>query len=212
MADLCGVILAAGASSRMGRDKALLSWPANDSKPARSCNATLLSAHISALKPLARDIVVVAGRNSERLAPIAAACGAIMAINPAPERGQFSSLQIGLGKALGLGSDSAIVTPVDCAPLDQAILALLRAKFDEALAGRHWAVAPQSNGRNGHPLFASHELIDAFLAAPPTSNAREVRRAHSGHFISVPVSIPNLAADINTPAEYAAMIARPETN
>jgi molybdenum cofactor cytidylyltransferase len=206
MADLCGVILAAGASSRMGRDKALLPWPPDASSPAQSGNSTLLSAHIYALKPLARVIVVVAGQNADRLAPIASACGATMALNPAPERGQFSSLQIGLSKALELGCDSAIITPVDCAPLDQETLALLRTKFEQALACGQWAVAPQSNGRNGHPLFVSRELIDAFLAAPPTSNAREVKRAHFDRFASVPVSIPNLAADMNTPDDYAAMI------
>ncbi len=192
----------------MGREKALLPWPAKESASAQSGNSTLLSAHISALKPFARAIVVVAGHNADRLAPIVSAYGATLAINPAPERGQFSSLQIGLSKALDLGCDSAIITPVDCAPLDQETLALLRAKFDEALACGQWAVAPRPNSRTGHPLFVAQELIDVFLAAPATSNAREIKRAHSGRFVSVPVSIPNLAADMNTPDEYEAMIAK----
>jgi molybdenum cofactor cytidylyltransferase len=211
MADLCGVILAAGASSRMGRDKALLPWPADASSPAQSGNSTLLSAHISALKPLARAIVVVAGQNAVRLAPVISANGATIAINPAPERGQFSSLQIGLSNALDLGCDSAIITPVDCTPLDQETLALLRSRFDEALAHGQWAVAPHFNGRNGHPLFVARDLINAFLAASPTSNAREVNRAHSGRFVSVPVSFSNLAADMNTPEEYAAILTKPQS-
>jgi molybdenum cofactor cytidylyltransferase len=210
MANLCGVILAAGESSRMGRDKALLPWPANESSPTQSGNSTLLSAHISALKHLARTIVVVAGQNADRLAPIVTACGATAAINPAPERGQFSSLQIGLGKALALGCDSAMITPVDCPPLDQETLALLRTRFEEAIASGQWAAAPHSNGRNGHPLFVARELIDAFLAAPSTSNAREIKRAHRGRFVSVPVLIPTLATDMNTPAEYEAAIAKPQ--
>jgi molybdenum cofactor cytidylyltransferase len=211
MHNICGVILAAGASSRMGRDKALLPWPANQSEPAKSGNSTLLSTHISALKPLAQGIVVVSGHNADRLAPIIAAYGATSAINPAPERGQFSSLQVGLHKVLDLGCDSAIITPVDCAPLDQKTLALLRTKFDEALACGRWAVAPHSNGHNGHPLFVTRELIDIFLASPPTSNAREVKRVHSHRFVSVPVSISNLAADINTPAEYTVAISKSQS-
>src|SRR5580693_952409 len=100
MADLCGVILAAGASSRMGRDKALLPWPADASPSAQSGNSTLLSAHITALKPHARTIVAVAGQNADRLGPIISENGATLAVNPAPERGQFSSLQLGLSKVL----------------------------------------------------------------------------------------------------------------
>jgi len=208
MADLCGVILAAGASSRMGRDKALLPWPATEPASTQRDSPTLLSAHIAALKPLTRAIVVVAGHNADSLAPIISQCGAALAINPAPERGQFSSLQIGLRKVIDLGCDSAAITPVDCAPLDTETLASLRTAFDEAQASDHWAIAPNSNGRNGHPLFVSHQLIDAFLAAPSTSNARDIKRAHSGRFVSVPVAIPNLAANINTPAEYQAMIVK----
>jgi molybdenum cofactor cytidylyltransferase len=201
--DPAGVILAAGASSRMGRDKALLPWPALSSA------STLLTAHIAALTPFTRAIVVVAGQNADQLAPIVSACGATLAVNPAPERGQFSSLQTGLGKALALGCDSAIVTPVDCAPLDAANLSLLRTSFDEALASGQWAVAPTSNGRNGHPLFASRALIEAFLAAPTTSIAREIRRAHADRFVAVPVSIPTLAVDMNTPEEYEAILGKP---
>ena len=202
MADFCGIILAAGASSRMGRDKALLPWPTSSS------SSTLLSAHISALNPFARAIVVVAGHNSDQLAPVISSCGAALAVNPAPERGQFSSLQTGLNKALELGCDTAMITPVDCAPLDEENLSLLRTAFNKAVAAAKWAVTPTSNGRNGHPLYASRALIDAFLAAPSTSNAREIRRANADRIVSIPVSLSNLGSDMNTPEEYEAMITR----
>ena len=53
-------------------------------------------------------------------------------------------------------------------------LALLSASFERALARGLWAVAPENNGEHGHPLLVNREMIDAFLAAPVTSNAREV--------------------------------------
>src|SRR6185437_9928149 len=90
----CGVILAAGASSRMGRDKALLAWPPE------SKSGTLLSAAIHALKPHTEMVVVVAGKNAASLTPIVSTLDARLVVNTAPERGQFSSLQIGLQAAL----------------------------------------------------------------------------------------------------------------
>lgn len=197
---LCGVILAAGASSRMGRDKALLPWP-----PGPQASGTLLSAAILALKPFADSVVVVAGANADNLAPIANAQGAIVARNPAPERGQFSSIQTGLRAALQAGSAAAMITPVDCPPLSATSLQALRSAFEQALARGAWAVAPEHNGRRGHPLFAGRELMQAFLAAPASSNAREVKHAHAHKFeyIAVPDSL--LAVDVNTPEEYAAL-------
>jgi molybdenum cofactor cytidylyltransferase len=203
MTTLGGLILAAGASSRMGADKALLPWP-----PGAQKDSTLLSSAILALKPLARVVVVVAGKNADRLAPVAAACGAVMVCNPAPERGQFSSLQIGLREVLAHGCDAAIITPVDCPPLSLATLDLLHTAFEKTLACGNWAVAPENNGRRGHPLIVNRALIDAFLSAPLTSNAREVRRVHAQFFASVPVPDLYLSADMNTPEEYQAASAR----
>lgn len=194
---ICGIILAAGASSRMGRDKALLPWPPD------SNSATLLSAAIAALKPFARAVIVVAGRNENNLAPIAAACGAMLVRNPAPEHGQFSSMQIGLRSAVDASYENAMITPVDCPPLNAPSLAQLRDAFEQARARGAWAVAPENNGRRGHPLIAGRELIEAFLAASATSNAREVKHAHAEKFEYISVPDPLLAADLNTPEDYA---------
>jgi CTP:molybdopterin cytidylyltransferase MocA len=200
MANLCGLILAAGASSRMGADKALLPWP-----PADTSGATLLSAAIAALQPFTREVVVVAGKNAAKLEHLLASNNAFMAVNPAPERGQFSSLQVGLREVLRRGCDAAMITPVDCPPLSAASLELLRETFEQAFARGRWAVAPESNGKRGHPLLAGRQLIDAFLGAPVTGNARDVKRANAQHFEYVAVADRFLSADMNTPEEYAAV-------
>src|SRR5579862_2015484 len=96
-----GVILSAGASSRMGRDKALLPWP-----PSAIDGQTLLTSSIDALKPFAESVIVVAGKNLQSLRPIAEAHGAVLVENPEPERGQFSSLQVGLREVIALGCEA----------------------------------------------------------------------------------------------------------
>lgn len=202
MPAIYGLILAAGASSRMGTDKALLPWP-----EANTTGATLLSTSIAALKPFTREVIVVAGRNAANLAPAIASSGASMVVNPAPERGQFSSLQTGLKEVIERGSDAAMITPVDCPPLSPSSLQLLLEAFEQARARGQWAVAPESNGMHGHPLLAARPLIDAFLNATVTGNARDVKRAHAQRFGYVTVADLYLSADVNTPEEYAAISA-----
>jgi molybdenum cofactor cytidylyltransferase len=201
---ICAVILSAGASSRMGQEKALLPWPPA-AENSSSKGATLLSAAIAALKPFVEAVIVVAGHNASSIAPVVTANGASMVENPAPERGQFSSLQVGLREVLALGYDAAMITLVDSPPLRESSMASLIAAFDRSLANGKWAVAPEQNGKHGHPLLASSALIHAFLAAPVTSNAREVKRAHAEWIESVSVPDRLLSVNVNTPEQYAAL-------
>ncbi len=205
---LCGLILAAGESSRMGTDKALLPWPPATPGSSASPSQTLLSAAILALRPLTCAVVVVAGKNAEAIVPIIDASGAFLARNPHPERGQFSSLQVGLRELLARGFDAAMIAPVDCPPLSAASLQLLCISFERALTRGLWAVAPENNGKHGHPLLVNRELIDAFLSTPVTSNAREVLRAHPQRIEYVPVPDVLARAGLNTPQDYAALAAK----
>jgi molybdenum cofactor cytidylyltransferase len=201
---LCGIVLAAGESSRMGTDKALLPWPPPPQDPAAPSRQTLLSAAILALEPHTRVVVVVAGKNGEAIATIVGACAAYMVRNPDPDRGQFSSLQIGLRTALDHGCDSAMITPVDCPPLSQSSLALLCAAFERAPLRGLWAVAPENNGKHGHPLLISRELIGELIDAPVTANTRDFLHSHPDRIEYVPVPDDLSRAGMNTPEEYAA--------
>ena len=189
----------------MGRDKALLPWPPAAIGSVSTDGSTLLSASIAAIKLFTEAIVVVAGKNAESLASVVAASDASMVVNPEPERGQFSSMQVGLREVLARGCDAAMITLVDSPPLSKASMVKLLAAFEQALAKGAWGVAPEHNGRRGHPLLVNRALIDAFLAAPVTSNAREVKRAHAGMIEAVPVPDSSVSMDVNTPDEYAAL-------
>ncbi len=207
--NLCGLILAAGESSRMGTDKAMLPWPPLPAGVTTQPGPTLLSAAILAFEPFTRLVLVVAGNNAGAVGVTANACGAYMVRNPSPERGQFSSLQVGLKEALSRGCDSAMITPVDCPPLSAGSLERLRDSFQRALPQGIWAVAPENDGKHGHPLLVSRELIAHFLDAPDTGNAREVLHAHAQRiaYVSVPDSLEK--AGLNTPEDYKALAEKP---
>jgi len=201
---LGGLVLAAGDSTRMGSDKAMLPWPPQQPDTTDPPRHTLLSAALVAFDPFTNVSVVVAGQNADAIATVVGACGAYLVRNPAPEKGQFSSLQIGLRAILDHGAEAAIITPVDCPPLSPASLELLRYAFLDAVSSGSLAVVPEHEGKHGHPLFASRELIDAFLNAPNTGNARDVLHTHADRvaYIAVPESLAQ--AGMNTPEDYAA--------
>jgi molybdenum cofactor cytidylyltransferase len=199
-----GVILAAGESSRMGRDKALLPWPPSGTAGGRA-REILLSAAIRSLSSAADFVVVVVGTNEELLAPIIFAEGASLVVNPDPSRGQFSSLQAGLREVLNHGRDGAIVTLVDRPPVRDQTLQTLRAAF-QAAGENTWGVVPEHSGKHGHPYFIGREMMEAFLRAAPSSNARDIEHGHQQHIQYVAVDDPLVALNINTPEDYAALL------
>jgi molybdenum cofactor cytidylyltransferase len=199
----CGVILAAGESSRMGRDKALLPWPPESS--ASITRETFLSAAIRLFTPYVDIVLVVAGKNGPDLAPIVYAQGASLLVNPDPARGQFSSLQIGLQEVLNRGRDAAMITLVDRPPVQLETIQFLATKFEQASEQSVWAVVPEYHGKHGHPILAGREMIEAFLRAPAGSNAREVEHSNQDKIAYVQVEDPFVVMNVDTPEQYAAL-------
>jgi len=201
-----GVILAAGESSRMGSDKALLAWPpvAEGRTPSAE---TFLSAAIRSLERSTDFIVIVAGKNAHALAPIVYSLGSSLVTNPDPDQGQFSSLQVGLREVMNRGRDAAIITLVDRPPAAIATVEHLRRAF-EAAPSNIWAVVPEFSGKHGHPYVIGREMIEHFLQAPSTGNARDIEHRYQDRIEYVSVNDPFVVTNINTPEDYAGLITK----
>ncbi len=153
-------------------------------------------------------VIVVAGKNVEDIRPLADAAGAFTITNPEPERGQFSSLQVGLQEVLNRGRDAAMITLVDRPAPSLTTITQLRAAFDEAISKGKWAVVPEFEGRHGHPIIVEREMITAFLRAPATATARDVEHANQKRIEYVHVQDPLVVANLNTPEDYAQLTNR----
>jgi molybdenum cofactor cytidylyltransferase len=210
----CGVILAAGESSRMERDKALLPWPprAAGSAAGLATSDTFLSAAIRLFFSHVDVVLVVAGKNEAALASVVYANGASLVVNPDPARGQFSSLRVGLQEVLNRGRDAAMVTLVDRPPVQPETIAALEAAFGLAISmtRKKWAVIPEYQGKHGHPILLGREMLEAFLKAPETSNARDVEHAHQNEIEYLSVDDPFVALNVDTPEQYAALNLPPQ--
>ena len=191
----CGVILAAGASTRMGRDKALLPWH----------GSTFVDSALQVLSSETEMVIVVAGANADRLTPVIDASGAYLVVNPEPERGQFSSLRIGLQEVLNRGRDSALVTLVDRPAPERGTVQMLKQTYLVS-PSEIWAVVPEFEGRHGHPIVVGREMMEAFLRAPADSTARDVEHANQKHICYLEVSDPLVISNVDTPEEYERII------
>src|SRR3954469_2305342 len=187
-----GVILAAGDSMRMGQDKALLPWR----------GGTFLSTAINVLKPVTELVIVVAGKNTNSLLPTIYQTGAFITENHHTERGQFSSLQIGLQEVLNRGRGTASVARVDRPPPQLKTVQAIKRHFLESLQNGAWAVVPEFEGKHGHPFVAGREMIERFLRAPQEATARDIEHAAQQHISYLKVNDPLVIANVDTPEQY----------
>src|SRR3954467_2652849 len=187
-----GVILAAGDSTRMGQDKALLPWQ----------GGTFLTAAIDVLKPVTEMVIVVGGKNTNSLLPTIYQKGVFITENHQTERGQFSSLQIGLQEVLNRGRDTAIVALVDRPAPHLKTVQNIKRHFLESVQSGSWAVVPEFEGKHGHPFIAGREMIERFLRAPQDSTARDVEHAAQQYISYLKVNDPFVIANVDTPEQY----------
>jgi molybdenum cofactor cytidylyltransferase len=188
---LPAIILAAGASSRMGRTKALL--PLGDGWFLQRIDATFRSAGVE------RVLAVV----GDDWRAIEAAVGAVrlevtLVRNPEPSRGQLSSLLAGLD-ALPPGAPAVLVTPVDLPLFTPDTVRRVVSAWE---ASRAPIVRPSHGGRHGHPAVFAASLFDELRAADPSVGARAVLRAHALEILDVPVEDAGAFDDIDTPQDY----------
>ncbi len=187
---LVPVILAAGASSRMGSPKPLLDLAG---KPAlarilEACRGAALE------KP-----VVVLGHAADGIRKGVDLTGATVVLNPAPERGMTSSLQEGL-KALPPDARGFLIYPADYPLVTWKELVLLEERFEHD--HRHHVYIPTFEGRRGHPVACDRALAGEFLALPPESPAYLVIRKDPGRIQEVPVLNPWITRDLDTEEDY----------
>src|SRR5436190_4107034 len=188
---ICGIILAAGASSRMGQAKAAL--------PFGRTGETVLSRIVSVfLTGGAPRIVVVAGAHIDavRRAMPPHETRAEVIEHPAWAQGQLSSLLAGLRAIDDPLLEAAIVTPVDVPLVSAATVAAVIAAWRRTRAP---IVRPANGDRHGHPVIFDRAIFEDLRSADLTVGAKAVFAAHRDRVLNVEVNDPGAFEDIDTP-------------
>ncbi|HEX2342644.1 MAG TPA: nucleotidyltransferase family protein [Vicinamibacterales bacterium] len=185
------VVLAAGRSTRMGQPKALL--------PATRAGETFIERLVSTLIAGGiDDVVVVAG---DVAAAIRTRLGfrARVVANPDVDRGQLSSIVVGLDVV-----DRPGVLAVMIAPVDQPLVSetTVRALADAWRRNRAPIVRPVREGRHGHPVIFDRAVFDELRTADLSKGARAVVHAHAENLVEIAVDDDGAFANIDTPADY----------
>jgi molybdenum cofactor cytidylyltransferase len=191
------IVLAAGQSTRMGRPKALLPLEAGE---------TFVTHIVSTFRAAGvEEILIVVGHDAQTVIDAVERTGAVarFVVNPDYEAGQLTSLLAGLRVIDRPGVVAALVTLVDAPRVEPATV---RAVLDRYRHTRAPIVRPVNGARHGHPVLIDRSLFGELRSADPARGAKAVVRAHASAAGDVEVEDEGAFADIDTPADYDALL------
>lgn len=192
---IAAIILAAGYSSRMGNLKPML----------KLGGETILERVIKLFCDSGiDDVIVVVGHRANELISQVENCRARAITNEQFESGMFASVQAG-ANALRPESEAFFVLPVDI-PL--VCPRTIKDLLDAYLGGNSKIVFPTYLGKRGHPPLVSARYRNEILSYCGDDGLRGFFRNHNQHSELVEVADEMILFDLDTPADYQALVAR----
>ena len=201
------VILSAGESRRMGRPKALVSFPniLNEKEagltPAPTAQKTFLEHLIEVTRhPRTGALRVVVGAHAAEIRARVKLDEGALVFNPDWQRGQLSSLQAAIRSLPKDATEGMLVCLVDHPLISADVVRRVISAFDKA---KNKIVIPAFRGRRGHPVIFPSGMYAELLSAPDNVGARAVVRAHEREVVEVPVEEEGVLLNLNDPESLA---------
>lgn len=187
---ISAVILAAGASRRMGQPKMLLPW--GNTVVIQKVVSTLLESGIS-------QPVIVTGRSAEEIKQVVQDDAIIWAYNPEFETTEMlQSLQIGL-RCLPETSSAFLIVLGDQPQIEPEIIRQIISAFN---THHQSIIIPSYQFRRGHPWLVSRDLLPELLLLPEGSTLRQFLNAHTESIAYLNVSSSSVLMDLDLPSDY----------
>ena len=199
-----GIVLAAGASTRMGQAKAALPFGQTGETVVARVVRTLLLGGVP-------DVTVVAGAHIDavRMAMPSHEPRARVIEHPNWRQGQLSSLLAGLDAIDDPLLEAAVVTLVDVPlVLPSTVSAVIaewrrtRAPIVRPSEGASGESGASRAERHGHPVVFDRSVFEDLRAADPNAGAKAVFAKHRDRVMNVEVKDAGAFEDIDTPEDY----------
>jgi len=191
---LTAIVLAAGSSRRMGRNKLLLPFKG---KP--------LLAYVvqQILSAKAGSVVVVTGHEASLVEASLKGLSVQIVQNSRYEEGMTSSIQAGVAAADGEGymiclSDMVLITSEEYASLQQAFK-------EHYLSDDRCIIQPDYKGEKGNPVIFSAAHRSAILQHPEKEGCKQILRSNAAHIVAVRMLTDHVLRDIDYPDEYQSL-------
>jgi molybdenum cofactor cytidylyltransferase len=187
------LLLAAGASSRLGVPKQLLAYE-GESLLRRAANAALAS--------LCRPVIVVLGAHRERIESEVADLPLEIVMNEQWAAGMGVSIRAGMKHLSVCANTNAVVVMLCDQPrVDSKTIDSLVATYRRSGAP---LVAAKYNGTHGVPALFDRQLYPALLALEGSQGAKSIILANAAHLAEVPA--PEASLDIDTLVDYERLV------
>jgi molybdenum cofactor cytidylyltransferase len=184
------IVLAAGASLRMGRPKLILPWE----------DSSVIGHVINVLEQAELDeIIVVTGGSRKQVEDAIRGYKIRVIFNPAHAEGEMlSSVQLGL-TGLKPEIEAALITLGD-QPFIQ--LEVVKLVIDAFQTSGYPITVPSYHKKRGHPWLVAKSLWNDVLALDPNQMLRDFLKAKQTEIKYVEVNTDSILMDLDTPDDY----------
>lgn len=186
---ILGVLLAAGASQRMGCDKLSLPWR----------GTTVLDATLARWSEVPEfDEILLVRRHPD---PDFQQNKVRLLVNSEAEEGMGSSLRLA-ARALPSETTAVVVGLADMPEIAAKTISALIAAWRPL--GPHGIVAPVHAGRRGHPVVFGAGHLTALCELSGDRGARNILQRCQEDLVLISVDDPGVVLDLDTPADLEA--------
>jgi molybdenum cofactor cytidylyltransferase len=193
---IAAIVLAAGASARMGTNKLLIEF---EGKP------FLLHAIKAAVASKANPVIAVTGHDAENVEAALGGFPVITVRNEHYDKGLSTSLRRGL-EAVPAGCNGALIMLADMPHISAVLIDSLIEMF--SLHGGPVICVPVRGGRQGNPILWSRNFFPEMSALKGDRGAKSLLEKYANLIHEVEVADDGPFTDVDTPAALAKLIGR----